>query len=150
MKVDHLKVRPKKLASKAPCAAEFASVLACWASSQDLRSQNECAAVTKTLRECMATAVCTTKRTFVLTIAASGTAQAGQAYDQLSSRALFQVLVRPYTFKQWPNVLFIAQRSGTLVLEKACKLQSCSAIYWSLVSAESILVKTQSLTMALR
>ncbi|WFD21897.1 hypothetical protein MEQU1_000556 [Malassezia equina] len=55
MKVDKLKVRPKKLASKAPCAAEFAAVLACWASSSDLRSQAECAEVTKTLRECMAT-----------------------------------------------------------------------------------------------
>ncbi|WFD17970.1 hypothetical protein MCAP1_000181 [Malassezia caprae] len=54
MKVDKLKVRPKKLASKAPCAAEFAAVLACWASSSDLRSQAECAEVTKNLRECMA------------------------------------------------------------------------------------------------
>ena len=57
MKFEKLKVRPKKLASKAPCAAEFASVLACWASTQDLRSQSECVGVTKTLRECMATAV---------------------------------------------------------------------------------------------
>ncbi|EDP43672.1 hypothetical protein MGL_1885 [Malassezia globosa CBS 7966] len=56
MKFEKLKVRPKKLASKAPCAAEFASVLACWASTQDLRSQSECVGVTKTLRECMATA----------------------------------------------------------------------------------------------
>lgn len=57
MKVDKLKVRPKKLASKAPCAAEFAAVLACWASSSDLRSQAECAEVTKSLRECMAMSV---------------------------------------------------------------------------------------------
>ena len=56
MKFEQLKVRPKKLARKAPCAAEFASVLACWASSQDLRSQSECAEVTKLLRDCMTTA----------------------------------------------------------------------------------------------
>ncbi|WFD15780.1 hypothetical protein MARU1_001804 [Malassezia arunalokei] len=56
MKFEQLKVRPKKLARKAPCAAEFASMLACWASSQDLRSQSECAEVTKLLRDCMTTA----------------------------------------------------------------------------------------------
>ncbi|KOS14192.1 hypothetical protein Malapachy_3709 [Malassezia pachydermatis] len=53
MKFEKLKVRPKKLAAKAPCAAEFASVLACWASSNDLRSQSECMQVTQALRECM-------------------------------------------------------------------------------------------------
>ncbi|WFD38325.1 uncharacterized protein MJAP1_001276 [Malassezia japonica] len=55
MKVDKLKVRPKKIAAQAPCAAEFASVLACWASSNDIRSQSTCQEPTRALRECMAT-----------------------------------------------------------------------------------------------
>ncbi|WFD45642.1 hypothetical protein GLX27_000264 [Malassezia furfur] len=55
MKVDKLKVRPKKMAANAPCAAEFAAVLACWASSNDIRSQSVCLEPTRTLRECMAT-----------------------------------------------------------------------------------------------
>ncbi|WFD29273.1 hypothetical protein MSPP1_000280 [Malassezia sp. CBS 17886] len=55
MKVDKLKVRPKKLAAQAPCSAEFATVLACWASSHDIRSQSACAEATKALRDCMAT-----------------------------------------------------------------------------------------------
>lgn len=58
MKVDKLKVRPKKMAANAPCAAEFAAVLACWASSNDIRSQSVCLEPTRTLRECMATKVC--------------------------------------------------------------------------------------------
>lgn len=57
MKVDKLKVRPKKMAATAPCAAEFAAVLACWASSNDIRSQSTCLEPTRTLRECMATKV---------------------------------------------------------------------------------------------
>ncbi|WFD05226.1 hypothetical protein MVES1_000554 [Malassezia vespertilionis] len=55
MKVDKLKVRPKKLAANAPCAAEFATVLACWASTSDIRSQTACLEQTKALRDCMAT-----------------------------------------------------------------------------------------------
>ena len=57
MKVDKLKVRPKKRAAQAPCAAEFAAVLACWASSSDIRSQSVCAEPTKALRDCMAVPV---------------------------------------------------------------------------------------------
>ena len=57
MKVDKLKVRPKKLAASTPCAAEFASVLACWASSSDIRSQGECREATMALQNCMATKV---------------------------------------------------------------------------------------------
>lgn len=81
MKFEQLKVRPKKLARKAPCAAEFASMLACWASSQDLRSQAECAEVTKLLRDCMTTAVRIAH--FSDHSTATRTAKAGQAYDQL-------------------------------------------------------------------
>lgn len=57
MKVDKLKVRPKKIAASAPCAAEFAAVLACWASSNDIRSQSTCQDPTRVLRDCMATKV---------------------------------------------------------------------------------------------
>ena len=87
MKFEQLKVRPKKLARKAPCAAEFASVLACWASSQDLRSQSECAEVTKLLRDCMTTAVCIARISDPCS--ATRTSKAGQANDQLPSCPLF-------------------------------------------------------------
>lgn len=57
MKVDKLKVRPKKAAATTPCATEFAAMLACWASSSDIRSQGVCREQTKALQECMATRV---------------------------------------------------------------------------------------------
>ncbi|WFD33915.1 hypothetical protein MCUN1_000741 [Malassezia cuniculi] len=50
MKIDKLKVRPRKAAAAAPCATEFASVLACWASSQDFRSQSQCREAARALQ----------------------------------------------------------------------------------------------------
>lgn len=57
MKIDKLKVRPRKAAATAPCATEFAAMLACWASSHDLRSQGECREAARALQTCMTTAV---------------------------------------------------------------------------------------------
>lgn len=57
MKLHKLKVRPKKETGAAPCAAEFATMLACWASSSDLASQGPCADSARALQECMRTKV---------------------------------------------------------------------------------------------
>jgi len=57
MKLDKLKVRPKKNAAAAPCAAEFATMLACWASSSDLNNVGACKDSAKALQECMASRV---------------------------------------------------------------------------------------------
>lgn len=57
MKIDKLKVRPRKAAAAAPCATEFATMLACWASSHDIRSQGECREAARALQTCMTTAV---------------------------------------------------------------------------------------------
>ncbi|CEH17369.1 hypothetical protein CBOM_03415 [Ceraceosorus bombacis] len=53
MKLHHLKVRPRKEVAQAPCAAEFAAMLACWASSQDTNNTGPCAASAKVLQQCM-------------------------------------------------------------------------------------------------
>ncbi|PWN49737.1 hypothetical protein IE53DRAFT_317114 [Violaceomyces palustris] len=55
MKLNKLKVRPKKDLASAPCAAEFATMLACWASSNDLGNAGPCRDSAKALQECMAT-----------------------------------------------------------------------------------------------
>lgn len=96
MKVDKLKVRPKKMAAQAPCAAEFASVLACWASSNDIRSQSTCQEPTRALRECMAT------RVRLLTYAAPR-GQPQQADDQLSSRALLEARIKLRHYTNFPS-----------------------------------------------
>ena len=53
MKIDKLKVRPKKAARAAPCAAEFATMLACWASHNDLANSAQCSETAKALQICM-------------------------------------------------------------------------------------------------
>jgi len=53
MKIDKLKVRPKKEILAAPCAAEFASMLACWASANDLNNSGPCAEKGSTLQDCL-------------------------------------------------------------------------------------------------
>ncbi len=53
MKVDKLKVRPKKVTQAAPCAGEFATMLACWATSHDLSNAGQCAEAAKALQMCM-------------------------------------------------------------------------------------------------
>ncbi|PWN33476.1 uncharacterized protein FA14DRAFT_161306 [Meira miltonrushii] len=55
MKIDKLRVRPKKAAIPAPCAAEFATMLACWASSNDLGSSGECQKHAVALQTCLRT-----------------------------------------------------------------------------------------------
>lgn len=57
MKLNKLKVRPKKDAAAAPCAAEFATMLACWASSNDLNNIGACKDSARSLQECMASRV---------------------------------------------------------------------------------------------
>lgn len=57
MKLNKLKVRPKKDAAAAPCAAEFATMLACWASSNDLNNIGACKDSARALQECMASRV---------------------------------------------------------------------------------------------
>jgi hypothetical protein len=57
MKIQKLKVRPKKEVRAAPCAAEFATMLACWASSNDLSNEGQCAQTAKALQACMRTKV---------------------------------------------------------------------------------------------
>ncbi|KAN0066139.1 hypothetical protein ACQY0O_000233 [Thecaphora frezii] len=54
MKLDKLKVRPTKDLAAAPCAAEFATMLACWASSNDLSNIGPCKDSAKSLQLCMA------------------------------------------------------------------------------------------------
>jgi hypothetical protein len=53
MKIDKLKVRPRKETVAASCAAEFASMLACWASANDLSNTGLCAAQGQTLQDCL-------------------------------------------------------------------------------------------------
>ncbi|CAO1629116.1 unnamed protein product [Jaminaea pallidilutea] len=55
MKIKNLQVRPKKEAMAAPCAAEFAAMLACWASTNDLGSTGECKDRATQLQICMKT-----------------------------------------------------------------------------------------------
>ncbi|KDN38949.1 hypothetical protein K437DRAFT_228308 [Tilletiaria anomala UBC 951] len=55
MKINKLKVRPKKEVRTAACAAEFATMLACWASYNDLSSQGQCAESARALQACMRT-----------------------------------------------------------------------------------------------
>ncbi|PWN88513.1 hypothetical protein FA10DRAFT_303473 [Acaromyces ingoldii] len=55
MKLDKLKVRPKKDAATAPCAAEFATMLACWATANDLSNSGPCADSAKALQTCLQT-----------------------------------------------------------------------------------------------
>lgn len=57
MKIKKLQVRPKKEAMAAPCAAEFAAMLACWASTNDLGSTGECKDRATQLQICMKTNV---------------------------------------------------------------------------------------------
>ncbi|GAC73378.1 hypothetical protein PANT_9c00089 [Moesziomyces antarcticus T-34] len=57
MKLNKLKVRPKKDAAAAPCAAEFATMLACWASSNDINNIGACKDSARSLQECMASRV---------------------------------------------------------------------------------------------
>ncbi|EPQ32429.1 uncharacterized protein PFL1_00625 [Pseudozyma flocculosa PF-1] len=54
MKLNKLKVRPSKDLAAAPCAAEFATMLACWASSNDLSNVGQCRESAKALQVCMA------------------------------------------------------------------------------------------------
>jgi hypothetical protein len=42
----------------APCAAEFASMLACWASSNDLGNSGACQQSAVALQNCLRTQVC--------------------------------------------------------------------------------------------
>lgn len=53
MKLRNLKVRPKKESRVAPCAPEFAAMLACWASANDLNNSGPCAESARALAECM-------------------------------------------------------------------------------------------------
>lgn len=53
MKIDKLRVRPKKAVMPAPCAAEFAQMLACWASANDLGNTGPCAQSAQVLQQCM-------------------------------------------------------------------------------------------------
>lgn len=53
MKIDKLRVRPKKAVMPAPCAAEFAQMLACWASANDLGNTGACAQSAQVLQQCM-------------------------------------------------------------------------------------------------
>lgn len=57
MKLNKLKVRPRKDLAAAPCAAEFATMLACWASSNDINGLGPCKDSAKALQECMASKV---------------------------------------------------------------------------------------------
>ncbi|KAL9939505.1 hypothetical protein V8E36_001322 [Tilletia maclaganii] len=53
MKLTRLRVRARKEARATPCAAEFATMLACWASANDFHSTGPCAEAAKSLQECM-------------------------------------------------------------------------------------------------
>ncbi|KAF8321653.1 hypothetical protein DL93DRAFT_2051244 [Clavulina sp. PMI_390] len=53
MKVSHLKVRPRKEKVNAPCAVQLATMLNCWASFGDTRSQAQCADAARALHTCM-------------------------------------------------------------------------------------------------
>ncbi|PWO00768.1 hypothetical protein FA09DRAFT_327495 [Tilletiopsis washingtonensis] len=53
MKLHQLKVRPRKVAQAGPCAAEFAAMLACWASSSDVGNTGVCQESAARLGECM-------------------------------------------------------------------------------------------------
>lgn len=57
MRIDKLKVRPKKDLAAAPCAAEFAAMLACWASANDLSNTGACAQSGQALQTCLKTRV---------------------------------------------------------------------------------------------
>lgn len=57
MKVTKLKVKHKNEMVAAPCAAEFASMLACWASSSDINSVGPCKNLARSLQDCMASRV---------------------------------------------------------------------------------------------
>lgn len=59
MKISKLKVRPRKDIVAAPCAAEFAAMLACWASSNDLSNRGTCAETGRMLQDCMKQSVST-------------------------------------------------------------------------------------------
>lgn len=59
MKINKLKVRPRKDVMAAPCAAEFAAMLACWASSSDLSNGGACAETGKMLQDCLKQSVST-------------------------------------------------------------------------------------------
>ena len=53
MRIDKIKVRPKKEIVAAPCTAEFAAMLACWATSNDLTNAGACAESGQVLQDCM-------------------------------------------------------------------------------------------------
>ncbi|KAK0525585.1 hypothetical protein OC834_005109 [Tilletia horrida] len=53
MKLTRLRVRARKEARATPCAAEFATMLACWASASDFNSTGPCAEAAKALQDCM-------------------------------------------------------------------------------------------------
>ncbi|CAD6901744.1 unnamed protein product [Tilletia controversa] len=53
MKIPRLRVRARKEARATPCAAEFATMLACWASASDFNSAGPCADAAKALQDCM-------------------------------------------------------------------------------------------------
>lgn len=63
MKIDKLRVRPKKAVLPAPCAAEFATMLACWASSNDLGNTGTCQQSAVALQSCLRTQVSRTLQT---------------------------------------------------------------------------------------
>lgn len=53
MQIRKIKVRPKKSAAAAPCAVEFAAMLACWASASDLSNTGACAESSRMLQDCL-------------------------------------------------------------------------------------------------
>ncbi|PWN19554.1 hypothetical protein BCV69DRAFT_251053 [Microstroma glucosiphilum] len=53
MRIHQLKVRPKKSLLSAPCSAELAALLACWASTDRLGTHGACANAMRGLEECM-------------------------------------------------------------------------------------------------
>ncbi|KAF8610085.1 hypothetical protein BDV93DRAFT_601151 [Ceratobasidium sp. AG-I] len=55
MKIQNLRVRPRKAVANTPCAGELATMLGCWASSGDIKSAGACAEAAKVLHDCMRT-----------------------------------------------------------------------------------------------
>lgn len=98
MKIDKIKVRPKKDLAVAPCAAEFAAMLACWASSNDLSNTGTCADRGRALQDCLRTKVrmrfwksrlCLT---YILLLLGQGESTTS-VYHQLPSGSIFQANV---------------------------------------------------------
>lgn len=53
MQISKIKVRARKNLAAAPCAVEFAAMLACWASASDLSNSGACAESSRMLQECL-------------------------------------------------------------------------------------------------